>query len=140
MWPGQQPTLELRWRKPTQGKCRELPNCRQQGLAFVPLAMEALGGLHKVTVAQVKMLAAALARHTGQEEGEAKRHLFQRLSLGLMRGNATMLVCRGPDGDHPAGEVDGIAKIPRCRFDLIYPFSLFSPQQDVINIFTMGTL
>ena len=64
---------------------------------------------NKVTVAQVKMLAAALARHTGQEEGEAQRHLFQRLSLGLMRGNATMLVCRGPDGDHPAGEVDGIA-------------------------------
>ena len=55
------------------------------------------------------MLAAALARQTGQEEGEAQRHLFQRLSLGLMRGNATMLVCRGPDGDHPAGEVDGIA-------------------------------
>ena len=24
--------------------------CRQQGLAFLPLAMEALGGLHKVTV------------------------------------------------------------------------------------------
>ena len=46
--------------------------CRQQGLAFVPLAMEALGGLHKVTVAQVKMLAAALARQTGQEGGRLK--------------------------------------------------------------------
>ena len=28
----------------------------------------------------------------------------------------------------------GIVKMPRCRSDLIYPFSLFSPQQDVINI------
>ena len=82
--------------------------CRQQGLSFVPIAMEALGGLHKVAVTQIKMLAAALARHTGQEEGEAARHLFQRLSLGLMRGNAAMLVSRGPDGDQPAGEVDGI--------------------------------
>ena len=106
MWPGQQPTLEKAYSRKVQGAAED---CRQQGLAFVPLAREALGGLHKVTVAQVKMLAAALARHTGQEEGEAKKHLFQRLSLGLMRGNATMLVCRGPDGDHPAGEVDGIA-------------------------------
>ena len=67
------------------------------------------GTLHRVTVRQVKMLATALARHTGQEEGEATRHLFQHLSLGLMRGNAALLVSRGPDGDHPPGEVDGVA-------------------------------
>ena len=81
--------------------------CRQQGLAFFPLAWEALGGMHRVAIRQTKMLATALARHTGQEEGEASKHLFQRLSLGLMRGNAALLVSRGPDGDHPAGEIDG---------------------------------
>ena len=81
--------------------------CRQQGLAFLPLAWEALGGMHRVAIRQIKLLASALARHTGQEEGEASRHLFQRLSLGLMRGNAALLVSRGPDGDHPAGEIDG---------------------------------
>ena len=58
--------------------------CRQQGLAFVPLAMEALGGLHKVTVAQVKMLAAALARQTGQEEGEAQRQGYLSVSCAGM--------------------------------------------------------
>ena len=62
--------------------------------------------LHKVAIRQIKMLASALSRHTGQEEGEASRHLFQRLSLGLMRGNAALLV-RGPDGDHPEGEING---------------------------------
>ena len=32
-----------------------------------------------------------------QEEGEATRHLFQQLSLGLMRGNAALLgACWGP--------------------------------------------
>ena len=113
MWPGQQPTLEK-----MQGAAED---CRQQGLAFVPLAMEALGGLHKVTVAQVKMLAAALARHTGQEEGEAKIHLFQRLSLGLMRGNATMLVCRCPDGDHPSGEVD-VINVSKVSIHTHFPF------------------
>ena len=81
--------------------------CRQQGLAFLPLAWEALGGMHRVAIRQTKMLATALARHTGQEEGEASRHLFQRLSLGLMRGNAALLVSRGPDSDHPGAEVDG---------------------------------
>ena len=81
--------------------------CRQQGLSFIPLAWEALGGMHRVAIRQIKMLATALARHTGQDEGEASRHLFQRLSLGLMRGNAALLVSRGPDSDHPAGEIDG---------------------------------
>ena len=98
--------LEKAYDRKVQGAAEA---CRQQGLAFVPLALEALGGFHRVTVRQVKMLATALARHTGQEEGEATRHLFQRLSLGLMRGNAALLVSRGPDGDHPPGEVDGVA-------------------------------
>ena len=30
---------------------------------------------------QIKRLGAALARHTGQEEAEKTRHLFQRLSV-----------------------------------------------------------
>ena len=64
--------------------------------------------MHRVAVRQIKMLASALARHTGQEEGEATKHLFQRLSLGLMRSNAALLVSRSPDGDHPAGEIDGM--------------------------------
>ena len=72
---------------------------------YFPVAAETLGGLHAVAVEQVKKLGAALARQTGQEEGEAKRHLFQRLSLHLMRGNAALLVNRSPD--FPAPEVDG---------------------------------
>ena len=60
--------------------------CRQQGHAFVPLAMETLGGLHKVMVAQVKMLAAALARHTGQEEwGGSKTSLPEAFSRSHAR-------------------------------------------------------
>ena len=81
--------------------------CRDQGIAFYPLAVETLGGMHKVAVQQVKQLAAALARHTGQEEQTATSHLFQRLSLNLMRGNAAMLTTRGPDDDIPEARVDG---------------------------------
>jgi hypothetical protein len=54
---------------------------RQQGIAFVPLTLESFGGVLGVAVAELRKLAAALARHTGQEEAEACRHLFSRLSI-----------------------------------------------------------
>ena len=94
--------LEKAFKSKVQGAAEA---CRQQGLAFIPVAAETLGGLHPVAVEQVKKLGAALARQTGQEEGEAKRHLFQRLSLHLMRGNAALLVNRSPD--FPPPKVDG---------------------------------
>ena len=81
--------------------------CRQQGLVFFPVALETLGGLHSVAVAQVKQLAAALARQTGGEEREVTSQLFQRLSLQLMRGNAALLSSRTPDADIAASEIDG---------------------------------
>ena len=63
--------------------------CRREGLVFLPMPVESLGGWHEQAVEQVKKIGAALARQTGQEEGEAVGHLFQRLSVLLMRGNAT---------------------------------------------------
>ena len=81
--------------------------CRQQGLVFFPVALETLGGLHAVAVAQVKQLGAALARQTGGDEREVTSQLFQRLSLQLMRGNAALMSSRTPDDDIPASEVDG---------------------------------
>ena len=46
--------------------------CREQGIVFLPLAVETLGGLHKTAVQQMKRLAAALARHTGQADTPAR--------------------------------------------------------------------
>jgi len=83
--------------------------CRDQGIVFLPLAVETLGGMHKVAVQQVKQLAAALARHTGQLESTTTSHLFQRFSLNLMRGNSVMLTTRAPNDDFPQAQVDGEA-------------------------------
>ena len=95
--------------KAVDRKVRETAEaCRQQGLVFLPFAMETLGGLHSTAVGQVKQIAAALARQTGGEEREVASHLFQRLSLELMRGNAALLSSRSPDGDIPPPEVDGV--------------------------------
>ena len=83
--------------------------CRDQGIVFPPIAVETLGGMHRGTVQQVKQLAAALARHTGQEESTTTSHLFKRFSLNLMRGNSVMLTTRVPHEDFPQAQVDGAA-------------------------------
>ena len=56
----------------------------------------------------MKLLASALARCKGSDEGEATSQLFGRLSLILMRGNAMMLSSRHRDEDIPPTEVDGV--------------------------------
>ena len=83
-------------------------DCRREGLVFLPFAVETLGGLHKGAVTQVKLLASALARCKGLEEGEVTGQLLGRLSLTLMRANALMLSSRCQDADFPLPQVDGI--------------------------------
>ena len=80
-------------------------HCRQQGIAFIPVAAESLGGWHRIAVEQIKKLGSALARHTGQEEGEAISHLVTRCSILLQRGLTAFLLNRVPG--HPAPEVNG---------------------------------
>ena len=68
--------------------------CRAQGIAFLPIVAESLGGWHNGAEREVKKLGAALARHTGQEEGEAISHLWGRHSAanrGVSELAATML-------------------------------------------------
>ena len=66
------------------------------GIAFLPLVAECLGGWHKTPISEIKKLAAAMARHTGKEEGEIIRRTFVRLSVILMKGNADLLSNRVP--------------------------------------------
>ena len=82
--------------------------CQQQGLVFLPIAFETLGGLHQVAVEQVKRIGVALARNQGSDEKVATRQLFQRLSLTLMRGNAALIIGRRPDDDFAPSEIDGV--------------------------------
>ena len=80
--------------------------CRQEGIVFLPVVVETLGGWHQGAVQQVKKLAGAKARHTGQEEEEALRHAFTRLSILLMKGNAAILSNRIPN--FSPSHIDGI--------------------------------
>ena len=82
--------------------------CRHEGIAFLPFAMETLGGLHPGAVATAGKLAAALARCKGAEGRVVTSQLFGRLSLTLMRANAVMISTRCQDANLPKALVDGI--------------------------------
>ena len=72
--------------------------CHNQGIVFLPLAVESLGAWHKSAIAEIKKLGSSLARHTGEEETTTTKHLFQQLSLALVKENAALLNNRNPDG------------------------------------------
>ena len=46
-------------------------DCRQAEIAFFPIVFESVGGIHKVAETEVRRLASAMARISGQEEEEA---------------------------------------------------------------------
>ena len=81
-------------------------DCHRQGIAFHPMVAESFGGWHPTAQEEVKKLGTALARHTGQEEGEAISHLWGRLGVLLQRGNASILAIRVPA--LPRAIIDGI--------------------------------
>ena len=90
-----------------ENKCRVTEElCREQGIAFIPIVAESLGGWHQIALEQFRKLGSALARHTGQEEGEKVDHLVKRVSILLQKGLSAMLLNRIPG--HPAAVVDGL--------------------------------
>ena len=62
--------------------------CRQAGVVFTPLPLETLGGWHESTISEVRKIASALSRQTGEEETKTVRHVVQRISILLIKGNA----------------------------------------------------
>lgn len=69
----------LRWQ--SQVNAATLDACFNEGIIFIPLPIETLGGMHKTTVVELKKIARAQARAKGQEDDEAIRHFFQRMSV-----------------------------------------------------------
>ena len=76
-------------------KCRNTEElCREQGIKFIPIVAESLGGWHKVALEQFRKLGSALARHTAQDEGEKTGHLVKRASILLQKGLTAMVLKR----------------------------------------------
>ena len=80
-------------------------NCNNEGIKFYPLVVETLGGWHSDALEVIAKLARQLSSHTGGENEEVTRHLFQRLGVLLARGNAALILNRMPC--HPDAIIDG---------------------------------
>ena len=66
-------------------------------MEFVALLVKTLGAWHPNDLKVLSKLGRKLARHTGREDSEVLQHLFQRLSILLMRGNAALILSRALD-------------------------------------------
>ena len=74
--------------------------CNQEGIEFAPLPVESLGGWHSKAIKVLVKLGRQLARHTGKEDSEVLKHMFEKLGVLLMRGNAALILSRSPDYIH----------------------------------------
>ena len=79
--------------------------CRREGISFIPIVFELLGGVHQKAEAELRKLACAMASRSGQDEEEASRHSFNRMSILLMKSNAAILSNRIPS--LPDIDIDG---------------------------------
>ena len=66
--------------------------CRAEGIEFIPMPIESLGGMHDTTVQQVKKLALS----SGSHQAEQTKFLFQRISLFQARESASLILNRNP--------------------------------------------
>ena len=96
-------SLDFAFNRKMRGAADE---CERQGVAFIPLAFESLGGWHKAAEKQVKKLAQAVTRQTGGDESECSSQATSRLSLLLMKGNSAILINRIPSAPDPV--IDGV--------------------------------
>ena len=89
-----------------RSKCRKYEErCAAEGITFLPLAVDTLGGWHPAALDTINRLGRQVARNVGREDQEVVRHLRQRLAVLMVRDNAAMLCARTPT--YPPAEVDG---------------------------------
>ena len=89
--------LTLAYNKMMRGAADQ---CDQQGIAFIPVVAESLGGWHKVGMEQLRKLGSALAT-LARRRGETS-HLLTRASVLLQEGLSALLLNRIPSYPAPA--------------------------------------
>ena len=79
-------------------KTRKLAdNCRASGIRFQPVVVETFGGWDPEAVKLLKAMATHCAPRKSLPPALEIKQFFQRLSIVLQRGNATLLLCRDND-------------------------------------------
>ena len=78
----------------TEKNRKHYDNCRAAGLHFEALVVETFGGWDPDAVKLLKSFAIQCAPRRGISPALEIKQFFQRLSMSLQRGNATLLLCR----------------------------------------------
>ena len=75
--------------------------CHRQGIVFVPLVVETLGGWDAEAIFHLKSIAEKTAHRSNQRPAFVIKHFFQRLSVILQRANAALMATRAPPPPPP---------------------------------------
>ena len=70
--------------------------CHAVGVSFVPLVAESIGGWSEEAALTISEIGRLQGQRLGILLSETTRHLFQRCSISLWRGNATLWIRRMP--------------------------------------------
>ena len=74
-------------------KCRHtLEACSDEGIVFVPVCQESLGGYHERSASVLKRIALAQSRAKGNDETETIKNFFKKLSIILQKENCSLLI------------------------------------------------
>ena len=79
--------------------------CQSAGITFIPCAIETVGGMSILAAETIANIGRLLGQRLGLPPHESTRHLFQRLSISLWRGNAALWIHRSLA---PAPQLDGV--------------------------------
>ena len=90
------PGAAIEMRKSEKNR-KHFDNCRARGIHFQPLVVETFGGWDKDALVFLKKLAGQGARSWGKSHALEIKHFFQRMSIALQRGNASLLISRDPE-------------------------------------------
>ena len=71
-------------------------SCHAVGVSFTPMVIESLGGWSEIASHNISRIGRLMGQRSGSPPSESTRHLFQRLSITLWRGNANMWLKRLP--------------------------------------------
>ena len=87
------PGAAIEMRKATKNS-QHFDHCRSQGIDFLPLVVETFGSWDSDAVKCLKDMARHCARRWGKNNPDEIKHFFQRISIALQRGNASLLIER----------------------------------------------
>ena len=78
-----------------------LGDCEAAGIEFLPVSVETFGAWGPVALETINAISYRWADHHGESRSRAVNWIYQKLSVAVQRGNATMLLARNPVVDLP---------------------------------------